>query len=1158
MKASCGADAARIASESGAVEIEQMNSTEWSGRALGTWRVALAALVLSLAPSQRARAFGGFWSSHETPVRQAGLEVIFVDNPDSTITSIVRIKYAGAAQKFAWLIPVPGAPTVAVSSNTVFERLNAATAPQYWLEQAAPRDCVRDGAGDMGVTDAMRNPSDAGTASGRADAPTSVAPIDRGTVGPYDYVTLTLDAADPVEAATDWLSTNGYDLTDLDSEVLRPYLEAGLNLLAFKLNSDAEAGAIRPVVLTYESELPSIPIRAAAVSSQSDMGVHVWVFGASQAVPDNFKALVLNDAVIDWLTAEKYVAGTLPSGGVGPFGDHAREPTNYDAVVAAAADEAGGQGFVTELGAPASQFRERVWSALDGQQLPNLMGRDYADGVDALLAAAELYAGWDGFRDAVQGATSLPDGVTFDAFEREPARYRERVEIDTAAFFRLLEEGVIKPTADTAALFYNAPYLTRLYSVMSADDMTRDPAFIYNADLAQISNTHIAAQTLECSPTQGDAAWRIELPQGGVVSSEAGGGWPVALGSMPANLKVVMLSTRGSGTVVEDNREVIWQTLDAATGASGGAERPDRTYNGVLIGGSQSVRPFEASDAPRAPTRADDPKLTDAACSVQRPGAERDHALALWFALALAALAWRRRSAPWANHSHGHSSAMKRRAMARLLWAVGLAAGCSGDERRPAQEDSSAPYVSGPMTAEQLRDPESCKSCHPIHYREWSGSMHAYAAKDPVFHAMNQRGQRETGGQLGDFCVKCHAPMAVADGLTTDGLNLDELADKERGVSCYFCHNVVDVEGDHNGNLRVANDDIMRGPIRDPFPHSAHQAEYSGLFEPTDPKSSAMCGGCHDIVTPAGVHLERTFKEYRTGLFSKSATGEPPPFDGCVGCHMSGEKGFAAVAPAGVGERLVHEHLWPGVDVPLIDFPHREAMRSAVEDCQLGVASVAWFTLEVTPPDLFTFQVETSAGHNQPSGSAQDRRMWLEFLAYDASGALLEEVSSGNIADGELEEKPKGDPKHDPNLLMFRDRIYDEDGKPVHMFWQAAKSEAYPDGYESNLLPVASTTYVEGKRAVVKQYRATGPDGQLPARVTARLRIRPIGMDVLEDLVESGDLDRAIVDEMPTLSFGAQIEWTPERGVMKPIAADVKTDCGTYRCLLDPSSNKCD
>src|SRR5688572_17420291 len=47
------------------------------------------------------------------------------------------------------------------------------------------------------------------------------------------------------------------------------------------------------------------------------------------------------------------------------------------------------------------------------------------------------------------------------------------------------------------------------------------------------------------------------------------------------------------------------------------------------------------------------------------------------------------------------------------------------------------------LTREQLLDPEACKDCHPRHYREWKSSMHAYAADDPVFLAMNQRGQEE-------------------------------------------------------------------------------------------------------------------------------------------------------------------------------------------------------------------------------------------------------------------------------------------------------------------------------------------------------------------------------------------------------------------------------
>src|SRR5579883_1120826 len=72
------------------------------------------------------------------------------------------------------------------------------------------------------------------------------------------------------------------------------------------------------------------------------------------------------------------------------------------------------------------------------------------------------------------------------------------------------------------------------------------------------------------------------------------------------------------------------------------------------------------------------------------------------------------------------------------------------------------------LSRDEMLDPATCQACHPTHYQQWSGSMHAYAADDPVFLAMNQRGQRETGGKLGTFCVQCHAPMAVHEGATTE------------------------------------------------------------------------------------------------------------------------------------------------------------------------------------------------------------------------------------------------------------------------------------------------------------------------------------------------------------------------------------------------------
>ena len=128
-----------------------------------------------------------------------------------------------------------------------------------------------------------------------------------------------------------------------------------------------------------------------------------------------------------------------------------------------------------------------------------------------------------------------------------------------------------------------------------------------------------------------------------------------------------------------------------------------------------------------------------------------------------------------------------------VLAGLGLVAGCNDDPKTKPLDPS-----------ERILDPKTCEECHPTHYREWLGSMHAYAGEDPVFRAMNERGQRETNGELGDFCVRCHAPLAVELGLTTDGLDLDEVPQHLRGITCFYCHTVDAVEGTHNNPLVLA------------------------------------------------------------------------------------------------------------------------------------------------------------------------------------------------------------------------------------------------------------------------------------------------------------------------------------------------------------------
>jgi hypothetical protein len=345
----------------------------------------------------------------------------------------------------------------------------------------------------------------------------------------------------------------------------------------------------------------------------------------------NYRSLVLDDARIDWLSAGVFAAGTLPKGGVGPVGPHVTRPSNYDAIVAAATREAGGHGFVTELGGPASQFRPVVWWSLDAKELPSIADQHYADGIDAIVAANRLFGSWDGWQDAIRGATSLPAGVSISEFARDPSRYRGLAKVDKLRLFELLREDVVKPVADAAAMFDRAPYLTRLYGVMGPNEMTVDPVFDYDVGLAQVSSVHVARQVIDCTPTPNrqDAAWRVRVPQGGVIAGK-GRQWPAA-DTMPANLKIVDLSGGGAGRVVKDNSDEIGRRL-FTTGTD--IEMPRPPQNGVLIGGTQIV-------TAHGPTYESHPPAASAKCSISHGGSATSSALAYWLALA-AAVARRR------------------------------------------------------------------------------------------------------------------------------------------------------------------------------------------------------------------------------------------------------------------------------------------------------------------------------------------------------------------------------------------------------------------------------------------------------------------------------------------------------------------------------------
>lgn len=438
-----------------------------------------------------------------------------------------------------------------------------------------------------------------------------------------------------------------------------------------------------------------------------------------------------------------------------------------------------------------------------------------------------------------------------------------------------------------------------------------------------------------------------------------------------------------------------------------------------------------------------------------------------------------------------------------LAVAIGAAVACGPDAGEPEPT----------LTGQALLDPKSCLPCHERHVREWSGSMHAYAAEDPVFVAMNARMQRETGGQNKDFCVGCHAPMAVRTGATVDGTNLAQVPSHLKGVTCVFCHEASSVEGTHNNPLKLAGDGVMRGAYADPARSSPHRAARSPLHDREDLSSSQLCGACHDVVTPHGAHIERTFAEWKSSLYAQNA---PTSQLTCGKCHMTGRTDVAAEAE-GVPVRTVHDHSMPAVDIALTPWPEAAEQRRRVQEFLDGSLIAKLCVLQTPQGPTADITLDNAfAGHGFPSGANQDRRAWVEVVAWREGQVVFQ---SGVVPDRKAVEKID-----DPNLWLLRDTIYDRSGKETHMFWEAARVEP------AQLPPAVTNDPLDPRfyHQVKRTYALPFPP---PDRLTMRVRMRPMDFALLDDLVASGDLAPEILDRIPTFDLASTVkEWTKDRG----------------------------
>ncbi len=544
---------------------------------------AIAAAAVTFLSARPAEACGCFTPPDPTvPIVQAGERILF-SMEDGKVTAHIQIQYAGNAGEFGWILPLPDVPKLELGTDELFNQLIATTQPKYRLLR------VFEGCFSRGNNDTANsappgsNESDDGGGSGPL--------VVQDSIGPYDYAVLKADSKDEMLG---WLAENRYFVPAGTDDVVGPYIRPGAYFLALKLRSGESTGDLQPVVVTYASDLPMIPIVLTSVAAQPDMGIQVWMLGAGRAIPRNYFHTVINDARIDWFTGGQ----------------------NYNDVIIAATKEAEGRHtFVTEYAGPSAVMRD----LLDAQ------GRF---GTTAALAAQPdavsfvLYLNENGFRTFTQGqgpftqpvyasqllsllgryipvppALLAEEGFTASEFYSNIGyyltTYRQQYpekfvgyEIDyrPAEMAAEIETRVVKPTLEAGALFKKHEVLTRLYTTLSPEQMDRDPVFSFNPELPNVSNIHEATLTVKCSvlgtqdTTKAPATLRTE--QGYVLHFPGGvgptGTPPPITTPMPASSRIETLAEEGAPLVVLDNKNEIRSLLDdgGCAVAPGGARGP--------------------------------------------------------------------------------------------------------------------------------------------------------------------------------------------------------------------------------------------------------------------------------------------------------------------------------------------------------------------------------------------------------------------------------------------------------------------------------------------------------------------------------------------------------------------------------------------------------
>ena len=290
--------------------------------------------------------------------------------------------------------------------------------------------------------------------------------------------------------------------------------------------------------------------------------------------------------------------------------------------------------------------------------------------------------------------------------------------------------------------------------------------------------------------------------------------------------------------------------------------------------------------------------------------------------------------------------------------AAGLHAGAAGDAAL-----GTHPYSS-------FDTDEDCAECHDHFYQQHKQSMmsqsytHAWDEIEYFELALPHSLIEPKVAGIKAGCNGCHAPLAFLAGdippkPPAEGTRANE------GVSCDLCHSIVGFEGEvpFNFNFQVEPGDVQQG-VRTGTESMYHEIQANPFL-----MTAEFCGTCHNEKDPWGLWVKATHLEWKESPQAKGGIV-------CQDCHMPPASGNSAPDGGGLDHPDVRQHLFHGAHD---DGKLAGSVEVRIHPSIRKVPTGGSVTLQATV-------VNAKAAHMIPTGSAEERVVWIQVDAEDAKG----------------------------------------------------------------------------------------------------------------------------------------------------------------------------